>query len=155
MAITESFYGVGENGTNYVLDDVECDGHESSITECNHGGIGDHNCNEDEQAGAVCIGTVKCLNQIKYYFHGVSLCKSNFVFIESAYLTSVEIIGGSWSTQGQIKVEVDNTLSASICYNSYNSDERGHVQVAQVICRMLGFQLVLIKCYYIYCICLS
>ena len=56
MAVTKSFFGIGDNATNFVLDDLECKGQEVSITHCKHGGIGKHNCHKGEQAGVLCIG---------------------------------------------------------------------------------------------------
>ena len=36
------------------LDDVNCEGNETSITQCNHGGWGVHNCGYGKNAGVVC-----------------------------------------------------------------------------------------------------
>ncbi|XP_056452124.1 deleted in malignant brain tumors 1 protein-like [Gadus chalcogrammus] len=36
------------------LDDVNCNGHESKLTQCVHGGLWTHNCGHHEDAGAVC-----------------------------------------------------------------------------------------------------
>ena len=36
------------------LDDVNCEGNEKSITQCNHGGWGVHNCGDGKNAGVVC-----------------------------------------------------------------------------------------------------
>ncbi|XP_036397267.1 uromodulin-like [Megalops cyprinoides] len=40
------------------LDDVQCTGHEDSLTQCKHLGFGRHNCGHDEDIGVVCtVGT--------------------------------------------------------------------------------------------------
>ncbi|XP_051250189.1 putative DMBT1-like protein, partial [Dicentrarchus labrax] len=43
------------SGTGQIwLDDVACSGSERSLSECEHGGFGTHNCGHDEDAGVVC-----------------------------------------------------------------------------------------------------
>lgn len=53
-ALSEAYFGEGENAI--WLDDVECSGNESSLTECRHNGFGNENCNHNEDAGVVCSG---------------------------------------------------------------------------------------------------
>ena len=36
------------------MDDIDCAGHENSLTECRHGGWGRHNCGHSEDAGVTC-----------------------------------------------------------------------------------------------------
>ena len=38
------------------LDELACSGNESSLLECAHSGVGNHNCNNNEDAGVICIG---------------------------------------------------------------------------------------------------
>ncbi|XP_038048478.1 deleted in malignant brain tumors 1 protein-like isoform X2 [Patiria miniata] len=42
-----------------LLDDVACVGHETDLSSCQHAGIGSHNCNHDEDAGVVCLPSVR------------------------------------------------------------------------------------------------
>lgn len=48
------------------LDDVECDGTESSIFQCSHSAWGQHDCVHSEDASAVCTGAVICLYILLY-----------------------------------------------------------------------------------------
>ena len=42
-------------GTGQIwLDDVQCVGNETSISQCNHLGLGVHNCRHNKDAGVVC-----------------------------------------------------------------------------------------------------
>ena len=38
------------------LDDINCSGNESNLTQCGHRGLGSHNCRHHEDAGVVCEG---------------------------------------------------------------------------------------------------
>ena len=38
------------------LDDVNCNGHESELTQCGHRGLWTHNCGHQQDAGVVCEG---------------------------------------------------------------------------------------------------
>lgn len=40
-----------------LLDDVACSGSEGRLLDCNHRGIGIHNCNHGEDAGVECIAS--------------------------------------------------------------------------------------------------
>ena len=42
------------NNQNILLDDVECNGTETSLDECSHSDWRDHNCRSFEAAGVVC-----------------------------------------------------------------------------------------------------
>ncbi|XP_018601024.1 B-cell receptor CD22-like [Scleropages formosus] len=45
-------FGSGE-GTIW-LDNMQCSGSETSLLDCQHGGLGTHNCNHGEDAGVIC-----------------------------------------------------------------------------------------------------
>ena len=38
-----------------LLDEVQCTGSESSLSQCPHNGIGFHNCDHSEDAGVKCL----------------------------------------------------------------------------------------------------
>ncbi|XP_041470189.1 deleted in malignant brain tumors 1 protein-like isoform X2 [Lytechinus variegatus] len=51
-ANTNAYFGEGSG--DILLDDVSCDGDESSLLECSNPGIGVHNCGHSEDAGVTC-----------------------------------------------------------------------------------------------------
>ena len=46
----------GEGSGSIFLDDVNCNGRESSIFECSHRNFGEHDCKHYEDVGVVCYG---------------------------------------------------------------------------------------------------
>ena len=55
MALSGAYFGRGSGGI--LLDDVVCQGNESSLLECDTNHIGQHNCDHLEDAGVRCGGT--------------------------------------------------------------------------------------------------
>ena len=54
MALSRAEYGEGEG--QIVLDNVNCIGNESSLFNCPHAGLENHNCNHYEDAAVICLG---------------------------------------------------------------------------------------------------
>ena len=52
-ATSSAFFGEGTG--EIILDDVGCDGTESDLSQCGHGGYLNHNCGHSEDAGVVCL----------------------------------------------------------------------------------------------------
>ena len=44
----------GRGHRHIWLDDVQCRGNESSLDQCHHNGVGNHNCGHSEDAGVAC-----------------------------------------------------------------------------------------------------
>uniref|UniRef100_A0A3B4BDF7 Soluble scavenger receptor cysteine-rich domain-containing protein SSC5D n=1 Tax=Periophthalmus magnuspinnatus TaxID=409849 RepID=A0A3B4BDF7_9GOBI len=68
-----SFFGGGEG--DIWLDNVECAGNESTLTQCAHNPIGDHNCGHGEDTGVICSckllnGTTSCSGRVEFSVDG-------------------------------------------------------------------------------------
>ncbi|XP_058262799.1 deleted in malignant brain tumors 1 protein-like isoform X2 [Hemibagrus wyckioides] len=51
----------GQGSGPIWLNNVQCSGSESSITECSHSGFGNLNCNHGEDAGVTCSGNIRLI----------------------------------------------------------------------------------------------
>ncbi|XP_078670873.1 galectin-3-binding protein B-like [Branchiostoma floridae x Branchiostoma belcheri] len=59
LTVTDASF---EPGTGRIwMDDVNCNGHESYIDECEHRGWGSHNCRHNQDAGVICDAAGKSL----------------------------------------------------------------------------------------------
>ena len=47
-------HSFGEGTGEVLLDEVQCSGREQSLFDCGHNGLGDADCNHDEDAGVIC-----------------------------------------------------------------------------------------------------
>ena len=72
-------FGEG-NGTLWI-DNVECGEGATDLSQCTHTDWGTHNCDHDEAASAVCLGTLICVVVL------CNICKKNFSFTEIKYFT--------------------------------------------------------------------
>ena len=65
VPVTSAVFGEGEG--DILLDNVVCQGDESSLLECRSNRIGEHNCDHSEDAGVRCEGRMhKVLFALKY-----------------------------------------------------------------------------------------
>ena len=47
---------ITNSNSTILLDNLVCSGHESTLLECVHNPVGDHNCDHSEDAGVKCEG---------------------------------------------------------------------------------------------------
>ena len=75
-AVRDTAFG---QGTGPIwLDDVQCVGNETSISQCSHLGLGVHNCRHYENAGVVC----RPAGNVAIHAHDEQL-KANIIFFYS------------------------------------------------------------------------
>ena len=123
----QAVYGQGTGPI--VLDNVNCNGLEAYITDCQHNGLYVHNCQHAEDAGVSCSGEnflifSNCLSHI----HSSSLAPAQ-VFQYPVRL----LINSSVATfEGRVQIRYNNTWG-EICGNSWDYPD------AQVVCHMLGY----------------
>lgn len=60
MARPAAFFGAGTG--QIWLDDVTCQGNETSVFDCRHNDWGDNNCHHDEDVGVDCDPSKLCVN---------------------------------------------------------------------------------------------
>ncbi|GLD67207.1 deleted in malignant brain tumors 1 protein-like protein [Lates japonicus] len=81
----KAFYGRGQE--QVWMDDLECTGHEESLTDCPHRGFGEHDCDHTEDAGVECSETVRltngtdqCSGRVEIFHNGNwgKMCNNNW-----------------------------------------------------------------------------
>ncbi|XP_017071832.1 uncharacterized protein LOC108108319 isoform X1 [Drosophila eugracilis] len=142
-----SYYPPPNQDFNYLMDEVECHGNETKLSECTFKGWGIHNCGVDEVAGVTCkVPVMKCPND--YW-----LCHTSKECIPPAFVcdntpdcadksdecaavcqapVQYRLEGGRNSNEGRLEVK-HHGVWGSVCDDDFN------LKSAQVACNSMGF----------------
>ncbi|XP_036941411.1 deleted in malignant brain tumors 1 protein-like isoform X1 [Acanthopagrus latus] len=105
-----AFFGRGRD--QVWLDDVECSGHEKSLADCPHRGLGEHDCDHNEDAGVVCSASVRLYN-------GTNRCSGRVEVSQGGQWG--KICNNNWGHQ-----ESERLCKELGCGPPKNSDENFH-----------------------------
>ncbi|KPU78925.1 uncharacterized protein Dana_GF10854, isoform B [Drosophila ananassae] len=142
-----SFYAPSSQDFNYLMDEIECRGNETSLKDCSFKGWGVHNCGVDEVAGVICkVPVMKCPNN--YW-----LCHASKECIPPAFVCDntvdcadksdecdavckspiqYRLEGGRTSNEGRLEVKYHGVWG-SVCDDDFN------LKNAQVACNSMGY----------------
>ncbi|XP_032439881.1 deleted in malignant brain tumors 1 protein-like [Xiphophorus hellerii] len=158
-ATSQAFFG---QGTGQIwLDDVSCSGNEASLTQCEHGGFGTHDCVHNEDAGVVCsaqtrlagAGLPRCSGRVEVYHNSIwgtvcddywDLNDANVVCRELDCGTAVTATVQAFFGQGTGQIWLDdvscsgNETSLTQCqHRGFGIHDCGHSKDAGVVCSEL------------------
>ena len=131
-----------------LLDNLVCNGQESTLLECVHNPVGEHNCDHSEDAGVRCEGKDEgasdnsCgIMQRIFYFLVIAHCDEGMAKLSMNEANYVALHENNISSYFFIKDELARGR-VDICYNgSYESvcSDTWKEEEASVVCQQLGF----------------
>lgn len=133
--------------TVFMMDEMDCQGNEKSLSQCNFNGWGVHDCNEEEVVGVVCkLPVMSC--PLDYW-----LCDTSQECIPTGFLCDnvpdctdhsdenekhckapiqMRLASGKNSLEGRVEINYRG-IWGTVCDDDFGNKE------AQVVCQSLGF----------------
>ncbi|KAI8514428.1 scavenger receptor [Branchiostoma belcheri] len=129
------------------LDNLQCDGTESSLFNCSHKGWGIHDCEHRDDVGVVCAvlptifytGRAKLtvevgapLSTVLERTTGNPRPHGSLAFVRDH--SRIRLVGGSSRKEGRVEVRpADSMTWGTVCHNQFDMKD------ADVVCKMLGY----------------
>ncbi|WAQ95384.1 DMBT1-like protein, partial [Mya arenaria] len=114
-----------------LLDEVNCTGQETDISECTHNGWGITDCTHSEDIGIDC--RMYKYIYVKIFPNEACCVTSEEIVVDNCSLgTPIRLVNGTSAQSGRVEVEYGGGWG-TICDDHFDDQD------AKVVCRMLGF----------------
>lgn len=112
-----------------LIDQVQCIGNETRLTDCYHNGVGTHNCDHSKDVGVSCQ-LRKCTISIRKSVYLAVLPRHSFV--AECFDGDVRLVGGTQAYEGRVEF-CHNGQWGTVCDDGWDGNE------ARIVCRQLGY----------------